>query len=47
MDPRLLTMILDRKAHWNNAAIGSHLRFYRRPEQFERGVYHFLSYLHN
>ena len=47
MDHRLLTLILDRKAHWNNAAIGSHLRFYRRPEQFERGVYHFLSYLHN
>ena len=47
LDPALLHMILNRTAHWNNAAIGSHLRFFRRPDVFERGVYHFLSYLHD
>ena len=46
LDPALLNMILNRQAHWNNAAIGSHLKFYRRPDQFERGIYHWLSYLH-
>lgn len=46
LDYSLLQMILSRKAHWNNAAIGSHLRFFRDPDQFERGVYHWLSYLH-
>jgi UDP-MurNAc hydroxylase len=46
LDPRLLNMILDRKAHWNNAEIGSHLGFDRRPDIYERGIYNFLSYLH-
>lgn len=46
LDPRLLGLILDRKAHWNNAEIGSHLRFERRPDIYERGLYNFLSYLH-
>lgn len=46
IDPRLLNLILDRKAHWNNAEIGSHLRFDRRPDIYERGLYNFLSYLH-
>ncbi len=47
LDYSLLIMILDRKAHWNNAEIGSHLTFYRDPEEYEVGVYRFLSYLHN
>jgi UDP-MurNAc hydroxylase len=34
-------------AHWNNAEIGSHLFFDRKPEQFERGLYHSLSFLHS
>jgi len=42
----LFMMILNRKAHWNNAEIGSHLHYKRQPDMFERGVYHFLSYLH-
>lgn len=46
LDPRLLNLILDRKAHWNNAEIGSHLMFERRPDVYERGIYNFLSYLH-
>lgn len=39
-------MILDRKAHWNNLEIGSHLRFCRQPDVFERAIYHFLCYFH-
>jgi UDP-MurNAc hydroxylase len=46
LDYSLLAMILDRKAHWNNAAIGSHLRFFRRPDVYERAVYELLSFLH-
>jgi UDP-MurNAc hydroxylase len=45
LHPGLLEMILKREAHWNNAEIGSHLSLYRDPEKFERGIYHFLSYL--
>lgn len=46
LDPRLLNLILDKKAHWNNADIGSHLTFYRIPDIYERGIYYFLSYFH-
>ena len=46
LDHALLEMILDRKAHWNNLEIGSHLRFCRQPDVFERAVYHFLCYFH-
>jgi len=47
LDYSLLVMILDKKAHWNNAEIGSHLTFYRDPEKYEVGVFRFLSFLHN
>ena len=46
LDYTLLDMILDRKAHWNNASTGSHLRFFRRPDTYERAIYTLLSYLH-
>ena len=36
-----------RFAHWNNAKIGSHLNFERRPNVFERGLYHCLCFLHS
>lgn len=47
LDPRLLDRILKKEAHWNNAEIGSHLTFYRNPEEYEVGVFRFLSFLHN
>lgn len=34
-------------AHWNNAEIGSHLFFVRKPDHFERGLYHCLCFLHS
>jgi len=33
-------------AHWNNAEIGSHLNFYRKPDVFERNVYGSMNYFH-
>lgn len=47
-DTRLLNDLLSgpKFAHWNNAEIGSHLRFFRKPNIFERGVYESMSYFH-
>lgn len=45
VDPRLMNRILERKAHWNNAEIGSHLRYDRSPNEFQRTIHFLLSYL--
>lgn len=47
--PRLLKRILSgpRYAHWNNATIGSHVAFERRPDVFERGTYHLMNFYHS
>jgi UDP-MurNAc hydroxylase len=49
IDPRLLARILSGPtvAHFNNAEIGSHIAYERKPDLFERGIYHLLSFLHN
>lgn len=48
LDHRLLHRLLrgPRYAHWNNAEIGSHLKFFRKPNVFERGLYYCLCFLH-
>ena len=48
-DPRLLKMLLQgpRYAHWFNAAIGSHLKFFRNPNIFERNVHKSVCFFHN
>ncbi|WP_099827034.1 MBL fold metallo-hydrolase [Oceaniglobus indicus] len=48
VDRRLLGQLLKgpRYAHWNNAEIGSHLRYRRVPDTFERGLYYCLSAFH-
>ena len=48
VDPRLLARLLKgpRFAHWNNAEIGSHITFKRRPDVFERGLYYCMSFFH-
>ncbi|WP_422075721.1 MBL fold metallo-hydrolase [Tranquillimonas rosea] len=45
VDRRLLGRLLKgpRYAHWNNAEIGSHLRYRRVPDTFERGLYYCMS----
>ena len=47
-DIRLLKKLLmgPRFAHWNNAEIGSHLKFFRNPNIFERDIYNSMCYLH-
>ena len=49
LDNKLLKLILSgpQFAHWNNAEIGSHLKFIRNPDKFERALYHCLSYFHS
>ena len=48
LDYKLLYRILrgPRFAHWNNAEIGSHISFARRPEIYERGLYWSMNYFH-
>ena len=47
LDLRLLNRILHKKAHWNNAEIGSHIKYIRKPNIFNRGVYQSICYFHN
>jgi UDP-MurNAc hydroxylase len=47
-DIRLLKRLLmgPKFAHWNNAEIGSHIKFFREPNIFERDIYNSMCYLH-
>ncbi len=48
VDHNLLHRLLrgPRFAHWNNAEIGSHLQYFRKPDAFERGLYYCMCFLH-
>lgn len=46
LDERLLRNILDKKAHWNNAEIGAHIRFDRSPNQYEPDLHTGLQFFH-
>jgi UDP-MurNAc hydroxylase len=48
IDIRLLKRLLmgPQFAHWNNAEIGSHLKFFRKPNVFERNIYYSMCYFH-
>lgn len=46
LDYSLLNMILERKAHWNNAEFGSFITYLRKPNIFDRAAHHVISYLH-
>jgi UDP-MurNAc hydroxylase len=48
LDKKLLKRILlgPRFAHWNNSEIGSHIKFFRKPDVFDRKVYNAMSYFH-
>ena len=48
LDHNLLHRLLrgPRYAHWNNAEIGSHLSYMRKPNIYERGLYHCMCFLH-
>ena len=49
VDNRLLYWLLQgpKLAHWNNAEIGSHLRFKRIPDIYEIGLLHCLNYFYS
>ncbi len=49
LDNRLLNLILKgpRYAHWNNAEIGSHIKFIRKPDIYERGLFNALCFMHS
>ena len=48
LDVKLLKRILmgPKYAHWNNAEIGSHINFFRKPNVFDRKIYNSICYLH-
>ena len=46
LDLRLLKRILHKKAHWNNAEIGSHIKYFRSPDIYERGLFYCLNFFH-
>ena len=46
LDLKMLSAIMNRRAHWNNLEIGSHLKFYRSQDTYIRGIHHFLSFFH-
>lgn len=46
LSPGLLYEIMHRRCHWNNAEVGSHLKFYRDPDEYERSVFFFLCFFH-
>ena len=46
MDNRLLRRILDRKSHWNNAEIGTHITFKRMPNKMDPDVHSIMSFFH-
>jgi UDP-MurNAc hydroxylase len=48
LDDRLFKRILlgPKFAHWNNAEIGSHIKFFRFPDRFERNLHTSISFFH-
>jgi len=49
VDNRLLYLLLQgpKKAHWNNADIGSHIQYRRIPNIYEMGLLHCLNYFYS
>ena len=46
LDLRLLSNILHKKSHWNNAEIGAHITFIRQPNIYEPDLHVSLQFLH-
>lgn len=46
MDNRLLRRILDRKSHWNNSEIGTHISYYRTPNKMDADLHTSLAFFH-
>ena len=46
LDLRLLNRILHKKAHWNNAEIGTHINFKRTPNKMDPDAHTCMSFFH-
>lgn len=46
LDLRLLNRILYKKAHWNNAEIGTHINFRRIPNKMDPDIHTCMSFFH-
>lgn len=46
LDRRLLCLLLNGTYKWNHAEIGSHLRFYRPNNQYDRSLFYLMNFLH-
>jgi UDP-MurNAc hydroxylase len=46
MKPEMLSKILNRECHWNNAEIGCHIRFERVPNTYLPDVHTLMSFFH-
>jgi UDP-MurNAc hydroxylase len=48
VDFRLLHMLLKgpKYAHWDNADHGSHIKYNKSPNLYEKGIYHLMCYFH-
>ncbi len=46
LDLRLLNRIIHRKAHWNNAEIGTHINFKRVPNKMDPDIHTCMSFFH-
>ena len=46
LDLRLLNRILNKKAHWNNAEIGTHINFKRMPNKIDPDIHICMSFFH-
>jgi len=49
LEPRLLKWLLEgpKKAHWNNAEIGSHIKFDRVPDTYDRALHYCFNFFHS
>lgn len=46
LDLRLLRRILDKKSHWNDAEVGTHISFKRYPNKMDPDVHTCMSFFH-
>ena len=46
LEEKLLAAVMNKRTHWNNMEIGSHLLFERSRNEYVRGLHHFLSFFH-
>ena len=46
MDNRLLRRILDKKSHWNNSEIGTHISYHRVPNKMDADLHTSLAFFH-